>query len=60
MEVPPEVPKWRQEFNACRNCNGLENELAEARAEVARLRKALELGLGPDDLKNDIVYPDER
>jgi hypothetical protein len=26
VDIPPETPTWRQEFNACENCERLEEE----------------------------------
>ena len=40
--------------------NCLYCKLTELEAEVERLRKMIDHGIGPQDMKNDITYPDER
>ena len=34
-DLPPVSPSWRQEFNACPNCERLEAELEETRGDAA-------------------------
>jgi DNA repair exonuclease SbcCD ATPase subunit len=38
-KLPPEQPTWRQEFNACKNCERLENENAKLHADLERSRE---------------------
>jgi chromosome segregation ATPase len=38
-QLPPEVPTWRQEFNACANCESLESRVRELETERDRLKE---------------------
>ena len=40
VDIPPEVPAWRQEFNACENCEKLEAALEHERTSVNELSLA--------------------
>lgn len=40
--IPPEVPIWRQEFNACANCERLEVRVRELEAKLAALLESAE------------------
>ena len=36
VDLPPEVPAWRQEFNACKNCEQLEARIKALEDVVSR------------------------